>query len=281
MTDIPNRLTSLVSITRKAFTPIALCSIAFLVVSNINDIKQVLKEIEIATLLIPTTLLIVIHVLVPTVTMLINDHHIKWRKLFAIHTHRLPARYLPGGIWQTLSKAIDYKETGMPTAQIGKITILEIALSLFSAFTLSSVLLYPVFGFSILLTGIASSTVFLLSFKYWKVPFRKLLYAFAIYIIIWITISFSFSSYLSAFNQIGLSMSQVAGSYLISWIAGYLAIFAPQGLGVTEYTFCWITNNKDPAFWITIIFGFRLITLAADVTTFTLSTLITPKPKQG
>ncbi|MCK7575573.1 MAG: hypothetical protein MZV65_47755 [Chromatiales bacterium] len=45
------------------------------------------------------------------------------------HINRLPARYLPGGIWQTVSRAIDFSASGITTPVIMRVIFMEIAIS--------------------------------------------------------------------------------------------------------------------------------------------------------
>ena len=39
---------------------------------------------------------------------------ISYRAAFLIHANRIPARYLPGGIWHTVGRVMDYHELGAP-----------------------------------------------------------------------------------------------------------------------------------------------------------------------
>ena len=61
-------------------------------------------------------------------------------------------------------------------------------------------------------------------------------------------------------------------SYLFSWSIGYLAFFAPQGIGVFEVT---LANMLDTSLTVgslaVIIAGFRIIIFLADITLWGLS----------
>ena len=84
----------------------------------------------------------------------------------------------------------------------------------------------------------------------------------------WIIAATAFYSYWSAFPAAREVVSglQVYGIYLLSWAAGFVSVFAPQGIGVFESVagvFLQSTLTFSGA--VVLIAGFRVAVLAADL----------------
>ena len=268
MTRAKARILKVVNILRKVFTPIALTFILFLVASNRHRLKDTFQDIEFLTILICAMSMTLVHVLIPLVTMLLNSHKMSWLKLFYIHTNRLPARYLPGGIWQTVAKASDYNDHGMKKTQIGKITLAEIILSLTSATAIGITFLAINNDHVMIIIGVVLFISPLLMKNVLNVSTARIFLAILSYSAIWIIRGGAFTYYVHSVSGIETNSFSTLGAYLLSWVAGYLAIFAPQGIGVTEYVYCWLTKISDASIWLLIRFSFRFITLLSDMTTF-------------
>ncbi len=75
--------------------------------------------------------------------------------------------------------------------------------------------------------------------------------------------------YLSAFPRLALQAVplETAGAYLFSWGVGFIAIFAPQGIGVFEVVAADLMRSDSTFMSVAaLLAGFRLIILAADAT---------------
>ena len=71
--------------------------------------------------------------------------------------------------------------------------------------------------------------------------------------------------------ELALSQLQLLGVYSVSWAAGFIAFFAPQGVGVTEYVASHLIFEDSPIYFISVMAIFRVIVLIADMCAFVLS----------
>ncbi|WP_353571217.1 hypothetical protein [Candidatus Albibeggiatoa sp. nov. BB20] len=207
---------------------------------------------------------------------------LSYPQIFYIHVNRLPARYIPGGIWHSVSKMVDFHQLGVKKSQLGALFLLESIQSIFMSFLIGGSLVFYFRGLSDF-WGIAAGLSALISlfgilivpwlwsYKYFKLPkLDKYQYfkAASLFLFIWTMASSSFISYLSAFPQL-LSQThllEVAGSYVFSWSVGYLMIFAPQGIGIFEVISGNLLNlSMQLADTAIIIAGFRIVTLVGDI----------------
>lgn len=253
---------------RWLFTPIALAFIAYHVLNQREHLSGILNEISSGYIVLSIGVYCLIHVLVPLVTkLLLDSESLGFYQLIHIHVNRIPARYLPGGIWQTVAKAADYNRAGVVAGQLARVTILEILLSLASVLFVGLMLLagsnnnlvyvsaIP-FGMSIVKMIVAPS-----------VEDNRIIVGLSVYVLIWMLISLSFCFYLIGLRSELSDLAAWMGGYLLAWLVGYLAFFAPQGIGVTEVFFGWLRGTDSDA-WVVLLFGFRLIMLMADMVTF-------------
>lgn len=163
-------------------------------------------------------------------------------------------KYLPGGVWQFASKLGVYKVRGIDLGRAGKAMILE------NFWLLSSALAYGIFFISVfgrdticqfnasfcdlhvlnivtILTPIAwigGECIFeKVLFRKQKIDRRDFLTAQIEQFFIWMISSFSF--FILFGSQAGLSdFGRIIGVFNLSWAAGFIAFFAPGGLGVRE-----------------------------------------------
>ncbi len=213
--------------------------------------------------------------------LLILHTQLPYAKIFYIHINRLPARYIPGGIWHSVSKIVDFHQLGIEKSKLGALFLLENIQAVWMAFLLGGSLVFYfrgssdiwgiIAGLSVLTSSIGIVMTPLL-WSYAKLPQLHVAQYFktlSIFPLIWAISSSAFILYLSAFPQLLNQMNffEIAGNYIFSWGIGYLAIFAPQGIGVFEI----VSGNLldfsmqliDAAI---IIAGFRMIVLCADIT---------------
>lgn len=208
-------------------------------------------------------------------------------QLALIHVLRLPAKYLPGGIWQSVSRFAAYRSFDVRKSDAGVILIAEHLLALGTSATMGGMLLIffgsPVFrtleiwavagGFCILgavavmvgrIRGAGRQTL------------GGVMLAIGATAVFWIGAAASFCWYWSAalrFSHEGLL--RVAGGYLVSWAAGFLAVFAPQGLGVFEWSAARLVASDQPmSLVVTLIAGFRLVAVCGDLLAWSIAIVL-------
>ena len=75
----------------------------------------------------------------------------------------------------------------------------------------------------------------------------------------------AFICYLSAFPAIDApGVARTAGTFLLAWAAGFVAVFAPQGAGVFETTLAGTLTGAPVAALAVVIAGYRALTAVRD-----------------
>lgn len=278
-----------VSASRWLFTPTAL---VFLFIAGYNSRHAVVTAFRSADpvfLMCTVLLCMLLHPLTAMFSRLAlqsNDKVVPYRTLLYIQIRRLPARYLPGGIWQTVSRMLDLHKHGLEKKQLLSLALMENAIPLSVALILGGIFLYMaerewILPICTVLLGILIISLVLFFVK--KILRKEQLSnsssfaaATGIMLIFWSISSLSFFLYWHAFpaSLTNKSFSRLASIYLLAWSAGFVAIFAPQGIGVFESTGGFLMHREIPIeYAATIFIGFRIATLTGDALLFTMFTL--------
>lgn len=97
------------------FTPVALLCIAYIVWLSRFDIASLWEASDGSLLVMACVVLAVAHFLLPVASREIfhlTGVNVDYRVLLRIHICRLPARYLPRGIWRTVGRAAERGKLG-------------------------------------------------------------------------------------------------------------------------------------------------------------------------
>lgn len=276
----------IVTLAKLVFASLALLAIAYAGWTSRDAIRETYSQAEPHLLLTSIAIWIGLHGIAPAFTRLglsTFGHTTSYKEAFFIHNLRLPAKYLPGGIWHTVSKSIDYKNRGATSTQIALYLFLENAMLVVMAITVGCLMLlsidvirgqlYTVIFISLVFSALAIISlplVFHLKIRkaatrfqfgsYW--PFCILVAAH------WSVAALAFSTYFNAYPESDhmASSLQSAGAYLISWAIGYVSIFAPQGIGVSEAVSALLLKDLgNTGSLIVVIATFRIIVLIGDI----------------
>ena len=69
-----------------------------------------------------------LHLLSPFMAVVVlngSGSKVSWSQAFATHASRLPARYVPGGVWHTVGRVMDYHEQGVKPRHLTAFVVLE------------------------------------------------------------------------------------------------------------------------------------------------------------
>lgn len=234
--------------------------------------------------LIAICLWMLLHLLAPLSPQIIFSglgSKISYKNLLHIYILRLPARYLPGGVWHTVGRLSDYYSFGISKKHLTTLTILETFFPCLITLFIGGGYLY-LFGEKNLFTTIEggfSSICLIILFlipiivkwrftSIWKnyfIYYYLLLTLLSIFF--WIIASLSFLSYYHcvSINAPQMSFFQIVATYIFSWGIGYISIFAPQGIGVFEVVagkLMVLPLSLGGA--IAFLAGFRIVALVAD-----------------
>jgi glycosyltransferase 2 family protein len=116
----------------------------------------------------------------------------------------------------------------------------------------------------------------LLSRRKWSLTSGAYLLGALLQGVYWCVIGLAFTAYISAFDGLALAVStlETAAIYLFSWCLGYLALFAPQGIGVAEFISGNLLRAGGAAELVAFLVGFRLLVLVADLLSWGLAAAI-------
>lgn len=213
---------------------------------------------------------------------------LRYRQALAIHVSRLPARYVPGGIWHTVSRVVDYADLGATRRQLGRLLVLENTLPLGMTLTLAGgILLWRAEAGWLAGAALAAGVALLLlaplllrglqRFASASVGAGTAGYAAALAAtaLFWPVAAAAFCVYWLAMPVAATPLLTVAATYLLSWAAGFAMILSPQGAGVFEATFAVLAGGPAPfADMAVLAAGFRVVVLAADLAAFAVYVLL-------
>ncbi|WLQ14630.1 hypothetical protein O5O45_01595 [Hahella aquimaris] len=256
------------------FTPLALIFLAFYIVKYREQLWRSVSLVSLDELAIAVLLILVSHLVVPIVSQRVlatNGVKVSYKKVLYIHLSRLPARYLPGGIWQTVTKLLDYDRLGVGKTGLLNIFLFEVLISVITALIVGGGLILLSDGelfyfFSFILVIVALLGFCLVFVLRGSIKLSWTIVSLSLYSIVWLGYGFSFAIYTSEALGSDFSLLILAGSYLLSWVVGFLAFFAPQGIGVTEYVLQLLIAFKGELSLVLVsLFGFRLVVLVGDM----------------
>jgi hypothetical protein len=180
------------------------------------------------------------------------NYSMPYTEALTITTVTQLGKYLPGGIWHFAGKFGFYKLKGISTKKTTQVMVIENLWLLSSAGVVGVVALlassseaacqYVRFSCSpavanmvavaLPLVWVAGLLVFeYLFFGKQKVNTRDFILMLAELVFIWLVFGLSFWL---VFPPNGGYLAQVTGAFSLSWLAGYVAVFAPGGIGIRE-----------------------------------------------
>lgn len=194
------------------------------------------------------------------ITLEMLGENLKFKKCFELTSLCLLFKYLPGHFWSDLGKIYYCKSEGIPRTKtfvsiyIGQwLTITTgILLYLVSIFfdggkiIFESVMIpkYLPLGFIIIIFFHPKVFVWCINFILqksekqkieFKIDISGILELVVIYSILWILSGIGFNFLINSIFPIGFEkILLISGIFSISWVVGFIAFFAPMGLGVRE-----------------------------------------------
>lgn len=277
---------------RRLFIPIALTFLLYSTYRASERLAPLIATLSVWHLLLAWTCWVTAQWIGPLTTVAfarILGLPLGYRELALISILRLPAKYLPGGIWQSVARFTAYsqheiKKTDSLTILIGEhLLALGVSVALGAALLLHSenVEVPYAIAVSILASSIAILMVTALGILHVQKggarTFFRILLAMLATALFWIAAASSFCEYWNAaFGPHGTDFLRVASCYLLSWAAGFVAIFAPQGLGVFEWVAGHLLRSNQPlSVVVTVVAGFRLVMISGDLSAWFLALALT------
>ncbi len=275
----------IIKVLKLLFTPLAFAFLIYFAWQSRGELTKLLESAAIFNLLLATIVWGLLHVLMPMLAVTVFGacgNKIGWRQAFATHAARLPARYLPGGIWHTVGRVIDYRELGVKPRVLSAFVIIENGLAAAVTLAIGGAIVFSMRGTDTLgsIAGLASIAglialpliAVLTNSRVLQnddqLPAATYLQSLAVVALFWVGATAAFLLYLSAFPEATVTYSaiEMAGVYLFSWGVGFVSIFAPQGIGVFELVASELMKGPIGFMGLAaLIAGFRVVVLVADI----------------
>jgi len=277
----------LLSVLKIIFTPVALLFLAIFAYKSQEILFQLITSVNIFDLCLSICMWVSLHFIVPLLAVVIFNSEspvISYRESLLSYANRLPARYIPGGIWHTVARAFDYHQIGISRKNTMVYVILENSLSMSVALLLGSGLIMlgdgvEVPGLIMIMSLVGGISIIFLTPLFINryihdgneinniLGVSTIVKSLLILLIFWFLAGLSFFVYFSALTNIlqTYSYMDISGTYIFSWAIGFMALFAPQGIGITEVVAANIFNSPVGIGAIAlVIFGFRGVIFCAD-----------------
>ena len=196
----------------------------------------------------------------------------------------LLARYVPGSVWFAVGRVGLLRSAGLPLGPLSATAVLEMATSLTVVLICGLVVLGLSGGvpggatwmvlLALALIAATSPTVGGRVMSWlaarrgveFSLTWRGYLRLLGVNLIFWGWSAVTFLLYLRAFPAADSYRTVlVIGGFLLTWGIGFLAPFAPQGIGVFEVTMATVLQAEGVAGLAVVLGGYRLVLLARDL----------------
>ena len=217
------------------------------------------------------------------------------RELAPIWYRAQLAKYMPGFIWHVAGRAAGGQRLGIPWPVTILSTALEsvllvVAALLFTAVTAAlSGQALPVPGGGWTILGLLALVPLLFHHRVLdlvlrrlggeaapRLPLPTLLPLLGAYLLVWVLAGAGFVLLMSAFHPVPVvDWPLLGGIFSLSWAIGFLAVFAPGGIGFREGAMLWMLDTRVPAeVAAVVVLAARLWWIAAELGMAGLVTLI-------
>ena len=286
---------------KKLFTPLSIAFLLYLGWRSQDTLSSIANTANASWLIGSVVCWLALHLIAPLFTTLVfrsAKKTLSYRSAFLIHAGRLPAKYLPGGIWNAVARAGDYHEHGFTGRHVAAYLLIENLVAAAVTLTVGGIVVatlanIPALWFTIALASAASAICgglapclrARLACLPWmanrhllpadeSLPYSAYGYGVACLFAYWMVAAASFICFIQSFPELGISVSllQTAGIYLFSWGIGFITVFAPQGIGVSEFVSGNLLGTSiGVGGTAALLLGFRLTALLADLLAWLLS----------
>lgn len=274
----------LLYIAKLLYTPLSFLFISYFAWINRELLLRLVNVANLSYLIAAVCFWASLHLLSPISTKVIFSSlgsTMTYTNLLNIYISRLPARYLPGGIWHTMGRLYDYHSFGISKKHVAILALVDTFFPCLVTFSIGGSYLWFAGEKNMLssiegLTGFMSLCALLLiplliKWRFSSLWVKNFNFSYSLYIILssffWIIASISFLFYYSSVSFFihQMPLPHVAATYIFSWGIGYISIFAPQGIGVFEFvagTLMELPMTLGGA--VAFLAGFRIVAFTAD-----------------
>jgi hypothetical protein len=231
------------------------------------------------------------HFVLPGISMLVLgwSKSIGYSEALAVHALRLPAKYLPGGVWHLVGRVADLKGLGHGRQSLAEFVLLENLVAASFALGVGAALLalsgearWPELVTAVAVLGLMGLAAIPQLVKFVTrsgqlFPIGRYARILLLTAGFWSLASAAFVVFLSGFRPAVMQTGVTAtvGTYLFSWGVGFVAFFAPQGVGVFEFVAGTLLQGKlDLSRAVALLASYRIIVLAGDLLAWAIAVVI-------
>lgn len=258
---------------------------AWLLADRGDDVRVIAQGANLGLIVAALALLVAqtfLSTLVWRETLAVFGEDVSFGALWRAVGRTLPTRYVPGGIWMVVSRGSVLRRRGVALAAVSASAVLEQGVALVLGLVVGVFALLatgdgPVNAPLLAVVGVvgvivctptAINTVQRIAARGAKVdPVRGAAYGRLLVVVLAYTAwsALSFAVYLQAFPAIDVDLVRAGGAYLVAWVIGFVAVFAPQGAGVADTATAVMLTSGAVAPLALVVGGFRVVVLIRDV----------------
>lgn len=209
---------------------------------------------------------------------------VAWKRSMLATARSGPARYLPGSVWYAVGRAAVLQADGVPLRALTAVATLEMLLAPVLAFAIGLTLLVAtgtavggslsvgLLVVALALLALATPPVVNAALRFragdgepLRLGWGGLLRLLGWLTAFWLWSGSVFALYVSAFpDATDRGPAAVVGSYAVAWGVGWLALFAPQGIGVTEAVLAQLLSTGGAGLAL-VLGGYRALIAVRDL----------------
>ena len=229
-----------------------------------------------------------------------NGVDLEYRQVTIVTARSLLSRYVPGGVWYSASRVVMLGPFGVQRGTGALVAATELAMTLLIAIAIGAPLAAIGFGEpaigAILFVGAGVGIGIGKPIVTWLAArlnrdvdganidtktYGRLVFITVVY---WLALMLTFIVFMRAMSIASdVSPAMLGGGYALAWVVGWLAPFAPQGIGVFETTLSAILGNENIVDLTVAIIGFRAVLLVRDLLSTAVGTVlgVRRRPQDG
>jgi hypothetical protein len=202
----------------------------------VDDIQQLALEQLLVALLLLTVGKFAL-VLISIVSVQDTPWQPTFHDMLTVNSYSQLAKYLPGGVWHFVSRAGYYQSRELTLKATSRAIIIENIWLVISAFFLGTLLFstiyIPITAVGFIFIAWVICTWLLLRWTEQNLTIMRLLRIALIQSLVWLPLGLSYTIILPIELKPEAILISSSG-FILSWLIGYVSVFAPGGIGVRE-----------------------------------------------
>lgn len=236
----PSRYALMMRLLKQLWMILVLLALIFFVSNNFENILEQLNQIEFPKLVLSLLLIAIGRVLMMLMaydSLISLGEDLSRKTVFIIVSISDPAKYLPGGIWHFVGRAGYYQAEGI-TLKTGSQALLRENLWLVVSAGFSGSIFLILANTHVNVWWLCSVFILIwwIVLKLWSPSLNYVTITLQVMtqFVMWVALAFSFVLIFPSFSTNFDANMLIIGAFIISWLVGFVSLFAPSGLGIRE-----------------------------------------------